>query len=156
MTMDIDQKDLDRFWAKVQITDGCWLWCGSLYTNGYGRFWAYGRMRMVHRFSYEIRFGSIPDGMFICHACDHPPCVRPDHLFLGSHADNMADMRAKGRRRSGPSDGENNGNAKLNLEQVQRIREEYGSGVTKQYLAEKYGVTPTAISHIITRKTWKV
>lgn len=89
--------DAERFWRSVDKTDadGCWLWrCVS---GKYGQFTVNGRNIGAHRASWAMHFGPIPDGVFVCHRCDNPRCVRPDHLFLGTHGDNMADMVAKGR-----------------------------------------------------------
>lgn len=91
-----------RFWAKVDRTDDCWTWTAATTGSGYGRFGhqnARGGWVAAHRFAYELANGPIPDGMFVCHKCDNPPCVNPSHLFLGTHQDNMRDMDAKGRRR---------------------------------------------------------
>lgn len=88
----------ERFWEKVEKTDGCWLWTASLTNKGYGEF----RLNepspiLAHRVAYELAHGPIPPGLFVCHHCDNPPCVRPDHLFLGTQKDNAQDMVRKGR-----------------------------------------------------------
>lgn len=93
---------IDRFWSFVTKGDGCWVWSGSKNPKGYGqiqkgRRGAGMRPLLSHRVSWEIHFGSIPNGMKVLHHCDNPSCVRPDHLFLGTDADNTADMIKKER-----------------------------------------------------------
>ena len=91
----------DRFWAKVQQSDGCWLWTGSHYHDGYGQFRDHaGRGVRAHRYSWILHNGVIAPGLEVCHACDVWSCVRPDHLFLGTKTDNMRDAARKGRIRA--------------------------------------------------------
>jgi hypothetical protein len=93
---------LARFWRRVQRSDGCWLWTGARNPAGYGVIRPKaGRMIRVHRYSWELHFGAIPFDKEVCHTCDVRNCVRPDHLWLGTHEENVADMVAKGRNRSG-------------------------------------------------------
>lgn len=89
----------ERFWGKVKKGEGCWEWQGSINTTGYGQIYlGAGRRRSVtHRVSYELAKGPIPDGLVVMHSCDNPRCVNPDHLSVGTHADNAADRDAKGR-----------------------------------------------------------
>jgi len=104
----------DRFWSKVQKTENCWLWMGARTKLGYGQ--RGGRKtgrRYTHRLSWEMRFGPIPEGLCVLHHCDNPPCVNPDHLFLGTKKDNTQDMIAKGRGRGPRFSGETHPGARL-------------------------------------------
>src|SRR5438034_5336909 len=88
-----------RFWKTVLMTPTCWLWTGSIRPDGRG-WTTFGRERgiiLAHRLAWELTNGPIPDGIAVCHHCDNPRCVRPDHLFLGTQRDNLRDMRKKGR-----------------------------------------------------------
>jgi hypothetical protein len=88
----------DRFWARVEKTEGCWIWTGSLFSGSqYGQVKQNGKTKQVHRVSWELHFGPIPESMCVCHKCDNPPCVRPDHFFLGTNYDNTMDSVIKGR-----------------------------------------------------------
>ncbi len=94
----ISLKVEDRFWALVEKTDYCWEWKGYREDGRYGHFAVTPKDKQgAHRVAYQIKHGAIPKGMEVCHTCDNPGCVRPDHLFLGTHQDNMDDMKAKDR-----------------------------------------------------------
>lgn len=88
---------MKRFWDKVKKGDHCWSWTGAATTKGYGRININGRLVLAHRLSWEMENGPVPDGLWVLHSCDNPPCVRPSHLFLGNQSMNMLDCAAKGR-----------------------------------------------------------
>jgi hypothetical protein len=143
--------DPNRFWSKVQKTEYCWLWIGRIDQEGYGRLDKNNKGILAHRLSYELHNGLIPNGLDVLHTCDNPKCVNPEHLWIGTHTDNMRDMFAKGRRKI--KKGEENNNAKLTKCQVLEIKRKYkkGNGAT---LAKEYNVSLTTISHIIHKKIW--
>lgn len=142
-----------RFWEKVVKTEGCWLWTGKSFSSyGYGLLHIRGRgMVRAHRLSWEIHHGLIPDGLWVLHHCDVPRCVRPDHLFLGTHADNMADAHRKGRLVCG----QRHSRTLLNPEKVLQIRADIASGMTYTQVANKFGVSRGAIQRVIDRRNWK-
>lgn len=108
---------------------------------------------MAHRVSWYLHHGEIPVGMIICHKCDNPPCVNPDHLFLGTHQDNIEDKCSKGRAGGGSMPGESNANAKLTEQQVLEIRKSLGA-ISHAELARMYGVAKVTIDKISTRNIW--
>ncbi len=135
------------------IDDGCWKWRGVKYRSGYGTFYlCRGEKYFAHRASYEFANGTIPNGLYVLHKCDNPECVKPSHLFLGTSAENTADMIAKGRHRYTPHLGEKNGQAVLTEKQVKQIRKATNS---RRELASKYGVSPRTIKAVISRQNWK-
>lgn len=140
----------EKFWRKVNKKSGkeCWEWTASKFRRGYGQL-SHGQKNLkAHRVSYVLHFGNIPDGKLVCHRCDNPSCVNPEHLFLGSQFDNVKDQIAKGRRHD--VRGEKNGMAKLTEKEVNKIRKEYKLGKVSQYfLAAKFGVSQGHISEII-------
>lgn len=143
------------FWSRMERDENdCWNWTGSK-TNGYGEMRIKNVNHRAHRLAWELTHGPIPDGLVICHHCDNPACCNPAHLFVGSHADNVADKVRKGRGRCGALRGEDAPWAKLTADQVRAIRAEYeAGGVTQVALGKRYGVDHTLISLIVRRKKW--
>lgn len=146
-----------RFWNKVNRSDpcNCWLWTASRQRKGYGQFSINGKPQIATRIAFELEYGDIPAGMFVCHWCDNPSCVNPSHLFLGSPADNIHDMDAKGRRVVAPQIGSRHGCAKLNEASVAEIKARIASGEMQKRLALEFGVTPGAINHVAKGRQWK-
>lgn len=150
----------DRFWSKVQKTDGCWVWIGKI-----NHRWGYGYMSRgrahegqvrPHRLSWELNVGPIPLGMLVCHRCDNRACVRPEHLFLGSQADNMQDAKSKGRLKGGTVSGERHGRALLTWGQVRTMRAaNKTTGIGCRRLSRKYGVSESTITAILNGHHWR-
>lgn len=140
----------DRYWANVIKTDGCWGWRGAT-SHGYGVFGALKKRYKAHRFSYELHHGPIGEGLVVCHRCDNPPCSNPDHLFLGTTADNMADAAAKNRMPRGTA----HHMARLTPERVREIRARYDAGETLYGLSKRFGVHRRTLRSAIIRKTWR-
>jgi hypothetical protein len=146
---------MKRFWDKVSIPPegGCWTWTARKDRAGYGEFRLDGTKK-AHRVSFSIANPEVEiAGLCVCHHCDNPACVNPDHLFVGTHADNVADKVRKGRGRFKPHIGMKNGSAKLHDNTIRRIRMVAGF-VRQTVLANALGVSQTVISNIIIRKTW--
>lgn len=117
---------------------------------------AEGKTWQAHRVAWHLTKGPIPDGLHVLHKCDVKACVNPSHLFLGTHADNMADMVRKGK--SGncvrPKKGEKNGMSRLTEEIIKEVRALYAGGVLQDALAKRYEISQTHVSNIVNRKTW--
>jgi hypothetical protein len=142
-----------RFLSRVEFDAGCWYWTGWKDKDGYGVLSVNNRNVRAHRFSWEQVNGPIPGKMCVCHMCDTPSCVNPDHLFLGSNEDNSADRHAKGR--TVKVQGERHGVSKLTAEQVREIRRLYDRDVRHREIASKFGITPSTVSGIGLRNQWK-
>ena len=140
----------ERFedYISPEPNSGCWLWDGNKSADRYPKIWVNGTGISAHRFSYEKYRGQIPAGLCVCHHCDVPICVNPDHLFLGTHADNVADKMRKDRHIKGVEVN----NSKLTPEQVLIIR---GSTGTQKSIARQYGVNQSTVWAIHRRKIWK-
>jgi hypothetical protein len=128
----------------------CMEWVGLKDKDGYGRMFDQGRNARAHRVSYEMTKGSIPSGMVVMHTCDNPPCVNPDHLKCGTHAENNADRAAKGR--NGDQNGERNNNSKLTEADVLYIR---SCNRKNADIAKEFNVARSLITMIINRTIWR-
>lgn len=134
-----------RYFMPGDPPDHCWIWTGRRNMHNYGTFTVKGKPYGAHRVAYEVFVGPIPDGLYVCHHCDNPPCVNPKHLHVGTAKDNHADMDSRGRRakvhRSGP--------IKLTMEQVREIQTIYAAGgVSQRELAKRYPVSKSTIGQI--------
>lgn len=171
--------DLSKY-AIPEPNSGCLLWAGSALPRGYGRVSYRGRQIYAHRLAYELHYGPIADGLDVCHRCDTPACINPEHLFAGTPRENMQDAVAKGRIQSGARHwtqrmperitqcgdrngsrtrpearprGERHGRRTLTAAQVEQIRTLIGSAPQKA-IAARFGVAQTTISRIATRRLW--
>jgi len=139
----------ERFWTKVAKGEGCWLWTAPPRNDGYGQFNVRGRPVAAHRLSWELNVGPIPVGLHVLHRCDTPACVRPDHLFLGTQADNNADKRQKGRQARGEKL-----STKLTERAVRKVRQLLADGAQPALLAGALGVHRTTIVRIGSKDRW--
>lgn len=152
-----------RFQAKVEKSDGCWIWQGARAGGSlkYGIIAFHRKTVNAHRLSWILAFGEIPKGMMVLHRCDVPLCVNPEHLFLGTAMDNIRDMIAKGRNALGaalkhPSQvGEGNHQAKLSEETVRRIKERGLLGATPSQIFTEFGIPKANAWAILRGKSWK-
>lgn len=136
------------FWDRVRIQDvGCWEWTAGRQRAGYGNY----RDRGAHRVAWELTNGPIPKGLFVCHHCDNPPCVRPDHLYLGTNRENLWDARARGLL----ANGEQHWNAKLTEPMVREMVALRKTGWTHRELAERYGVRRESVRDIFQGRNWR-
>ena len=145
----------EKFWRDVAFLgaggDDCWEWRGDK-RGYYGQIGVHGKTIKTHRLSWELANGPIPGGMNVLHHCDNPICVNPKHLFLGTQADNVHDMQAKGRKAD--LHGEHNGRARLTEQGVHKIREMIKRGITQVAIAKEYNVTSREINNINTGVSW--
>ena len=137
---------------KVNPSSGCWEWQHGPKGSGYGKFPLSDGNIHAHRLSWILNFGEIPEGMFVCHHCDNPPCCNHEHLFLGTPLDNMADKVAKGRLVAPV--GERNGNARLTIGDINEIRRLAAEGESTSALARRFGVNPRHARRIVTGDRW--
>lgn len=150
--VEITPKRVENFWSKVDKSggdDACWNWTAAKVV-GYGVIQMGVRKPVkAHRLSYLLAYGALDDDLFVCHRCDNRACVNPAHLFLGSPADNSADMVSK--KRSARLCGEVNGSAKITVNSARAI---YQDTRTNVVIANEFGVSPNLISQIRLRKIW--
>lgn len=144
----------DKFLAYMnpgEATD-CWEWTGPKNSTGYGALVIARNTWTAHRLSYLLHNGDIPEGAFICHRCDNPPCVNPAHLYAGTPADNVRDREERNRSRT--LRGEANGMALLTEDSVRAIRSLVEQGIPRASIAEQFGVCKATVSHIAVRRNW--
>jgi hypothetical protein len=144
----------ERFWQKVDKRgpDDCWTWTAST-SYGYGKLGIGGKRggwKQAHIVSWELHNGPVPKGLFVCHSCDNPPCVNPQHLFVGTALDNNMDKAQKGRA----SRGEQRWNARLTPRGVQKIRSLHRRGIDKTAIAQSMGLGRTTVHAVLEGRTW--
>lgn len=144
-------RNIRSFWKRTQKAEGCWFWTGCVDRDGYGQIGVNYRQLKAHRFSWELHYSAIPEGLFVCHRCDNPSCVNPEHLFLGTNQDNTRDKVSKGRQPIGsqlPS-------AKLTEREVVAIRQLIAAGQPQAQIAREHNVTPAVVCHINRGRSWR-
>lgn len=152
--------EVAQFWLQVEgdftrHADACWIWRGHVNNTGYGHVSLGGRgalKRLAHRVAYELVKGPIPNGLLVCHACDEPLCVNPQHLWLGTDADNQQDAARKGRKRS--LRGSAHPNHKLTDDDVRRLRAMVEGGVPLTRIGQHFGIHATTVARIARREKW--
>ncbi len=147
---------VDRFREKFDegAPDECWEWQAGMFKSGYGAIRLGppdNKVAYAHRVSYELHVGGIPDGLCVLHRCDNPSCVNPGHLFLGTRQENMEDKVRKGRQNRGSSVG----TSKLHEGDVREIRLLGSRGLKQEEIAERFGVTASRVSDVLSGRAWK-
>ena len=141
----------DSVMSRLKKGPDCWEWIGTTTSVGYGSVSFNGKKKLVHRLSYEFHKGVIPKGLHVCHACDNRKCANPDHLWLGTHSDNMTDMSMKKRQRRGSS----HPRAKHNEVVVAEIRRLAADGASQKSIAQSTGVPRATVSYIVRGVFWR-
>lgn len=149
-----------KFWShvnKIEDDTSCWEWTASFDDHGYGVMGIEGKTPKAHRVSYELHNGVFDYSLFVCHKCDNPHCVRPDHLFLGTASDNMKDCAAKGRNSGLPRifRGEEHGGSKLTEDMVRNIRILHSNGMMQKDIAATLNLSKHCIWSVVNRISWK-
>jgi hypothetical protein len=151
----LTEEQIKRFWEKVDRNggpDSCWPWIGYVDNPGYGGFAIKQRYYRASRIAYLVGIGPFPTDLHVLHRCDNTKCCNPNHLFLGTDADNAADCMAKGRNTLG----ERNGVSKLTDEKVREMRRRYADGgISIRQLAREYGMTYSPVHLMLSGKAWK-
>lgn len=142
-------EDLWR-WVVVGAEDDCWPWTRWLDRDGYGKIVVVGRAFKPHRLAFQLATGRDPGDQLVCHSCDNPPCCNPAHLFLGTQADNLRDMRTKGRDRRGST----HPHARLTEQRVREIRRRRAAGEHGRRLAAEFGVSEASVCDAYRGRTW--
>lgn len=153
----LDARMEELFWlrAGARPPEGCWLWQGTRGVRGYGVMWRQNQAFKAHRISWAIHHGEIPHGNLVLHRCDVTSCIHPEHLFLGTNADNTHDMISKGRARLTISArGQEHGFARLVEDEVREIRRRAALGEPHAALSREFGIGQSSISRIVSRKRW--
>ena len=149
---------VENFWDRVDQSGGaeaCWPWMRGRVTQNYGTLSIGGKNVLAHRHAYTLMVGPIPDGLFVCHTCDNPPCCNPAHLWAATQQDNVLDCLQKGRNRNRLFFGEKNGSAKLTVRQVEKIRARSVDGETQVSIARDFPVSAQQIGNIVRGKLWR-
>lgn len=157
---------ITKFWSRIKKTDSCWPWIGGTNDRGYGVVCIGNDKVYAHRFSFVLNIGRIPEFICACHSCDNPPCCNPDHLFLGTHLDNMTDAETKGRFKHSEEHirkitvaiprGDHHSCSKVTGEMVRDIRNRFSDRLTPlAYISREYGLSAMSVSDILRGKTWK-
>jgi hypothetical protein len=144
----------EKFWSNATWQGECLVWNKDLHKDGYGQLTYHRKYYLSHRLSWILTFGDIPKGLYVLHKCDNPPCINPNHLYLGTQQDNVNDMYSK--HRDNNLFGSKHGMALLTEDQVREILKLYDTGTIQiKQLAERYGISKTGIYHIVHRENWK-
>lgn len=153
----------ELFWSKVERSEGCWNWQGRRQPFGYGQFDVARKPQAAHRVAFCLTYGPVSKGLCVLHHCDNPSCVRPDHLFVGTRADNQRDMVAKGRSTKGrlthalpPLRGADNPRAKVSMADVLAIRAAHATGVGFAQIARQWGISPSQAERIAKGQNWSL